>query len=936
MNVTAPKKQFSFDIILAVFLVVLSVLINQLLLNNIQLFHRWDNLFYDLESTLITKPSTEDIVIVAIDDDSLIKLGRWPWSRAIHAQLIDRLTNAGAAGVAMDILFMEPDLAHPENDQLLAAAINRNGRVVIPVMTNIQGKGFQLVTPLPEIAEAAAQLAHVNMNFDSQGVVRQLDLQIEFNNGQILPAMSVALSRLLAKKNDIPILNEKQTVLMNYVGPPGHFQQISYADVLLDEEERSDLTGKIVIIGMTAAGLSSNIATPVSKRKQLMSGVEFQANALATLRSGIIVRPLQWPAYVLFSLILIVVPVLSFRVFSPIQALLLASAFSLLTVISSVLLLIKLYLWSSPLPILMCLAFSYPLWSWKRLEQLGHSLFKEHENASVTLDAIAEAVIRTDQRGCIEFMNPAAEKLLASPFSEVRYKPFIETFRVIDSIDANSIGSDYLPTKNQAEPQVIRNRKGEEYTVRISSNPLLDEKKKNIGNVYALNDLTELISINRKIAFIASHDRLTGLANRVLLQDRLQQAISIANREHLLFAVMFINLDGFKRINDAMGHAFGDLLLQEVAIRLGSCIRESDTISRWGGDEFIVLLENLHSPSDPADIAIKIIDRLSGSALIDKQQVFVTSSIGISLFPDDGIEIHQLLEKSDTAMNSVKKNGRNSFCFYSQKLENQARKKLFLETELRQALVSGEFEMHYQPQIDLVSKQLIGAEALIRWNHPTRGMVSPDDFIPMAEDIGLIVPMGEWIIKNVCTQLEDWNNQGIPLTKVAINLSAHQFAQKDLVNIITREIKQHELAAHCIQVEITESMMIQDIERVITILDTLKEAGISIAVDDFGTGYSSLEYLKRLPIDKLKIDKSFIDSVLHNTDDANIVQAVIALGHNMNMQIIAEGVENEQQAKFLQEHQCDFGQGYFYSKPLPAKKMGLLINKFKQGQISSD
>ena len=925
-----PKKQLSFDIILAIFLVVLSVILNHLLLNKIQLLQRWDNLFYDFESTVITSPVDDNIVIVAIDDASLNKLGRWPWSRAVHAKLIDRLTNVGVAGVALDILFMEPDLAYPENDKLLASAIHRNGRIVLPVMTSMQGDHFVITKPLAEIADAAAQLAHVNMNFDSQGIVRKLDLQIAFNEDKLLPAMSLALSRLLPKHIEPQNLTEQESILINFAGPPGQFQHISYADVLLDDNFLNNLTGKVVLIGMTAAGLGSNIATPASNRRRLMSGIEFQANALATLQSGLIIRPLHWSVYLPISLFLIVIPIILFRYFRPGHAFLLTIGFSILTAISSVFLLSKFFLWFAPLPTLLCLILSYPLWSWKRLEQLGHSLFKEHEKASATLDAIGEAVITTDQQGNIEFMNPAAEKMLASPLDEVIQKPFSDILQIVDESDYKVLESNALTIgKDKSETQVIRNRNGEEYAVHVSSSTVHAENKEPIGVVYAINDLTEIININRKIAFIASHDALTGLPNRVLLRDRLNQAIMMANRKNLIFAILFIDLDGFKKVNDGMGHASGDLLLQEVAGRMRWWVRESDTISRWGGDEFIILLENLESPKVAADIAIKIIDGLSSSILINEQEVFVTPSIGISLFPDDGNKADVLLAKSDKAMYSVKHNGRNNFCYYSQKLENQAKERLVMETELRKALESGELEMYYQPQIDLKSDQLIGAEALIRWNHPEKGRISPDNFIPIAEELGLIVPMGEWIIKTVCSQLKSWQKQGVPQIKVAINLSARQFAQKNLVSIITRELEKNELATELIQVEITESMMIQDIDRVIKILDDLKSAGISIAVDDFGTGYSSLEYLKRFPIDKLKIDKSFIDSVLHNKDDADIVQAVIALGHNMDMQIIAEGVENEQQARFLQEHDCDYGQGYLYSKPLPAQKMGLLIEQFK-------
>jgi len=927
MSTQTNNRQLAFEILLAVFLVVLSLFINQLLINKISLLQQWDNLFYDIELSVRTPVVEDSVVIVAIDDASLTKLGQWPWPRAIHARLIDQLTAANVAGIAMDILFMEPDRIHPENDQLLASAIRRNGRVIMPVLTSIQDQQFVITKPLPDIADAAAQLAHVNMQFDSQGIVRQLDLEMDLGNGEVLPALSLALSKLNGKYNP-SFISGLENILINFSGPPGHFQHVSYVDVLLEKDIQQKLLGKTVFIGMTASGLGSRIATPVSNKLQLMSGIEFQANAFSTIQSGRIVQPMQWVGYLLISILLIAIPVFIFRCIRPSYALILLLVFSMLTILTSLLLLNNLLQWFSPLPILLCQILSYPLWSKQQLEQLEHSLFKAHEKSTATLKAIGEAVVTTDHENCITFMNPAAEIMFGRPLAVVKQQAFSRLFQVLDDTSFELIGIERLTTTTKnTEVQAIRNLQGEEIAVHITSSVMHDEKKRSIGIVYAFNDLTEIIRVHQKISFVATHDSLTKLPNRVLLQDRLQQAIIKAKRESLIFSLLFIDLDGFKKINDAMGHDCGDVLLQTVANRLRNWVRKSDTISRWGGDEFIILLENLALPSDAADVAGKIIASLSSVVLLNQQEVFVTPSIGISLYPDDGVHAAELIAKSDTAMYNVKKHGKNNYCFYSHKLENQAKEKLLLETELRKAIDAGEFEMYYQPQIDISSNQLIGAEALIRWNHPQKGLIAPDKFIPLAEEIGLMVSLGEWIIENVCLQLNTWKTQGFKPIKVAINLSAQQFTDKDLVSIISREIKKYDLAPELIQVEITESMMLQDIEQVIKILTDLKSAGISIAIDDFGTGYSSLEYLKRLPIDKLKIDKSFIDSVLHDPDDASIVQAVIALGHNMNMQIIAEGVENELQANFLQDKKCDFAQGYFYSKALPAQKMGLMFEK---------
>lgn len=922
------KNKLSFDFILALVLVALSLLLNQLLFDKVEILQRWNSLFYDLEYRSNERAANDDIVIVAIDDISLQSLGRWPWPRITHAALIDKLTEAGVAAIGLDILFMEPDLANPDHDLQLGAAIHRNGHVVLPVLTAFQDQSYLIARPLVEISEYA-QLAHVNLHFDQQGVVRKLDLQLDLDEAQPLPAMSLALSRQLERPGELSEQDLKTPVLISYSRYPHQFQQISYVDVLLNPDIQQTLQGKVILIGLTAGGVNNHFATPVSTNQQLMSGIVFQANALATIQSGQIIHPLSQSLYTLVTLVLIVIPVLLFRFYRPSVALLLAFVFSALTCIFSFFMLNMQQLWFTPVPTLLCLILSYPLWSWRRIENLNHFLFAEHEKASATLNAIGEAVITTDNKGHIEFMNPVAEKMLACTLADARTQYFTETCRIVEQEEAILWNRDDLATKKKhSKICIIRNQQNEEYTVRISTRPIRTKNGLQTGFVFALNDLTEITNINKKIAFVATHDDLTGLPNRVLLQDRLEQALNNSKQEGEKFAVLFIDLDGFKKINDAMGHSCGDLILQQVAMRLQKWVRQSDSISRWGGDEFIILMVNIASPNVAAEIAQKILQSLGQSFIVKQQEVFVTPSIGISLFPEDGENSEIILAKADKAMYNVKKNGCNNFCFYSLNQENQAREKLLMETELHQALKFNQFEVYYQPQIDLLSYRLIGFEALIRWQHPEKGLIMPGVFIPLAEELGLIASIGEWVITAVCQQLQISSNQNLPFVKIAINLSAQQFSQNNLVKTITREIKKYGVAKGALQVEITESMMIQDMERVNQILNELKAAGISIAIDDFGTGYSSLEYLKRFPIDELKIDKSFVDNILHNSDDANIVRAVTELGHNMKMRIIAEGIETKEQALFLQQHHCDYGQGYFFSKPVHASEVEQTIEKF--------
>ena len=916
-----PKLQ-RFDILLAFSLVVASIILYQF-----QLFKQSDNIFYDLQSEKIENLIDDSIVIVTIDDASIKKLGRWPWSRAIHAKMLDHLSAAGVKAIGLDVLFMDPDTLHQKDDLLLINTIIKNDNIVLPVLTRFKNNSLSIAKSASKITDAAYQ-GHVNLHYDEKGVVRKLNIRIKLTNGQVLPSLALALSQQLNKNIDFSNVVNDEPTLISFANPSNQFQQYSYSDVLLDPTIHHRLKGKTILIGMTATGLSTRIATPVSKNQHLISGIEFQANALSAIQSGQIIKSIDWPVYALISFFLIFLPVITYPFIKPGNALLLTLGFMGLTLIGSYLLLSGLKIWAAPSSILFCLILSYPLWTLRKIKQLDNSLFKQHAYASATLKAIDDAVITTNREGYVKFMNPAAEKMFACKLEEARKKRFSDLYQVVEKNESKYLATHFLTDEeHQGDAKIIRNTDNNEFAVHLTSSPIYSESGQQTGIVYALNDLTEIININKKITFLATHDTLTGLANRTLIQDLIEQAINSASRENINVAILFIDLDGFKKINDAMGHDSGDLLLQEVAKRLQNCIRQSDTTARWGGDEFIVLLDQLTHASDASEVASKIKNSLGLAFTLNNQEVFITPSIGISLFPVDGHHVNILLARADTAMYNVKLQGKNNFCFYSQSLETQAKEKLTLDRELRHAIQHSEFKIYYQPQFDLDSNHLIGLEALIRWQHPEKGLLLPGKFIPHAEETGLIIPIGDWLIKNLCHQLKVWQ-QHFPIIQVAINLSARQFLQDNLVNNITNEIKAHGIKPKSLQIEVTESMMIHDIDQVIKTLNDFKDADISIAIDDFGTGYSSLEYLKRLPIDKLKIDQSFIRNVLYDTDDASIVQAVIAMGHNMNMEIIAEGVENKAQAEFLKAQKCDYAQGYFYSKPVSAFEMEIKIEEY--------
>jgi diguanylate cyclase (GGDEF)-like protein len=432
----------------------------------------------------------------------------------------------------------------------------------------------------------------------------------------------------------------------------------------------------------------------------------------------------------------------------------------------------------------------------------------------------------------------------------------------------------------------------------------------------------------------ASHDRLTGLPNRMLFDERLSLALATTHRYGEMLAVVFLDLDGFKTINDTLGHAVGDELLKNVAQRLTGCLRQGDILARWGGDEFTLLLSPISSAEDVTKIAAQILDTLNTPLQFEGQELHIKASLGIALAPYDGEDAQTLLKNADAAMYRAKQQGRNNYQLYTQAIGTKAQERLVLENNLYKALERQEFRLHYQPQIDLETGEIVGMEALIRWQSQELGLISPNVFIPIAEEMGLINAIGEWVLWTACAQNRTWQSLGLPPVRMAVNLSARQFQQKNLVRAIAQVLESTKLEPCYLELEITESIAMQDLSSTISVLRTLRGMGIQIAIDDFGTGYSSLSSLKHFPLDKLKIDQSFVRELVTDSSDAAIITALVALGHGLKLEVIAEGVETQEQLTFLRSIQCDGMQGYLLSRPLPAQDAtNLFIKRSNQGAI---
>lgn len=552
----------------------------------------------------------------------------------------------------------------------------------------------------------------------------------------------------------------------------------------------------------------------------------------------------------------------------------------------------------------------------QRLAHIGNWELYPDQNLGYWSDEVYRIFGMTRQSG-----NPTGEMFMQSVHPEDR--PFVAG-RI------RQILADKQPTS--AEFRIVR-LDGTTRFVQVLAEVSTDETVHVERLFGTLQDISDQKATEERIRFLAYYDSLTGLPNRTLISDRIMTAASIARRHRTKFAVLSLNIDRLKTINDSFGLPVGDILLRDFAVRLKECIRDEDSVARLAGDEFLILLEDVEGANGASSTAQRILDAVQEAFHIDDHQIVITISIGISIYPEHGTDANNLIKNADAAMYVAKASGRGLFRFFTPEMNAMSAERLLLEHELRQALKNDELIVHYQPQLDLVTNTLSGFEALVRWNHPVRGMVPPNQFIPVAEEAGLIVSIGEQVMRKTCFQIKKWQAQGLPVVPVAVNVSSVQFRQANFLVTVRAALQDSGINLEHLELELTESLLLSNADVVLDVLGELKKMGLKLLIDDFGTGYSSLSYLKRLPVYKLKIDQSFVQGLPSDQDDVAIVVAIIGVATSMHMRVIAEGVETEEQLAFLRGCGCNEIQGYFYSKPLPLEAATEFLSK-AQGKVA--
>jgi diguanylate cyclase (GGDEF)-like protein/PAS domain S-box-containing protein len=549
----------------------------------------------------------------------------------------------------------------------------------------------------------------------------------------------------------------------------------------------------------------------------------------------------------------------------------------------------------------------------KRAEEI---LAESEERYRLMAENSTDMISRHTPEGVYLYASPACRTLLGYEPQELAGRQALSLFHPAD-VERIRGGLPRVFGNDLTSTYRIQRKDGSYAWFETTSRTVLSPSTGEVQEIIAVSrDITERKHAEEQVAYQAYHDALTGLPNRMLFNDRLTLAIANAHRGRHPLAVAFLDLDHFKRINDTLGHSLGDRLLQSVAARVTGCLREGDTVARLGGDEFTLILHDISQGDDAAKIAQKILEAIAAPFEVDGHRLYVTTSVGISLYPEDGTDAETLLKNADTAMYRAKESGRNNYQLCAPAMTSRALERLSLENSLRRALERHEFTVFYQPVREVRGHRFTAVEALVRWRHPERGLIGPGEFIPVAEESRLILPLGEWVLREACRQAQDWHTSGLPGLRVAVNLSARQFQQQGLVETVERVLAETSFPASCLELEITESIAMNNLEVTHVILRSLRELGVKISIDDFGTGHSSLGYLKRFPIDALKIDQTFVQDVTTDPHDAAIVAAVISLGHSLGLRVVAEGVETVEQLSYLQNEGCDEMQGFLLSQPL--------------------
>ena len=877
-----------------------------------------------------------DSIVVAIDDNSLQALGPWPWPRQRHADLIDVLRQAGTQAVGYHVLFSEP-AADPADDARLAAAIASHGQIILPVRPapGLDDGPSGVQQPLSTFAKAAAALGHAETPIDRDGQVRRVAL-VAGSGTTVWEALPLAVQRVSAPRASTSATTAPQATAADHwwhdklqllPAAARPVPEISAASLLRDPALALQLTGRVVWVGLTARSLDSTVAVASPHGSTTLSEVQWQAQIHQAMDGRRLVEIASAPVVLVANVLPLLLALVVRRALEPLRFPRVSRHWYWLLPLPFVLLvqsvaLIGLQYWLPLGAMVLGVTTAWLLYQAMALRASHQAQRRALDLARTTLQSLTDAVLTLDASHRVRYLNPPAERLAHRPVTGAGLEaaPAVDELLQLtehDTVLLLQAVRDCQAQRRTVEveaPLKLQTPDGDRQ-VRAIVHPMSGETETAPGVVLLLTDLTAALRVEPAPVPTGTHDTLTGLPNRILLTDLLAHALAHGRHQHQALAVLFIDLDQFGRINDSLGQRQGDEVLEVVAARLRRVFRPHDTIARWGNDQFVVLIEDVTSREVVAALAAQLIDVVSRGLRVDEVEITCSCSVGIALSPDDAPTPDALLSMSEAAMSRAKSAGGGRFEFYTASMSTLTRDWLALENRLRHALEAGEFVLHYQIQTDLRSGRPVGLEALLRWRQDDGELWAPARFLSITEETGLIVAVGNWVIREATQQVRRWIDAGVTPLPVSVNVSARQCMDAHLFEVIAEALQDAEVAPSLLKMEITESTAMADLDHLRDLLLRLRQLGVGIALDDFGTGFSSLAHLKRFPVDQIKIDPSFIADIHRDPNGAAIVRATIALAHGLGVPVVAEGVENEAQIRFLREHHCDIVQGYLYGRP---------------------
>ncbi len=874
---------------------------------------------FSLLQQLLPGEATDNIVLVEIDTKSLKEWNRWPWPRSLHAFLIERLSEAGVRDIVFDLIFSSP-LTEEGDLRLEQALAASEGKVALAALREIErgrGSGPRAVATVPlERFRRHAELVSINVHPEADGLVRRMATAYPTEEGDM-----ATMSAHLTGQGHFGFTE----FWIDYGIPAETIPRISYADVLAGRFDPAHLAGKRVLVGATALELNDRLQVPIMR---VVESPVLQILASQTLGRGALQRLAEFPV---LAATLIVILALGHRFdgWSWKRGLVVVAGVSGCAFLTTLLIQDQARILVDTLPLMFGLAFSYAAAMIGCLDQQSLRLMLQsmdirRRDAMMrnVVENSFDGIITMNARGHIQLINPAVERLFGYGADEMVGRSVNMLLAGDSSPEAEQDNFRLLKTIKDPREMEGQHKSGRKFPMEIAVSVMETDGYRHFTAI--VRNISERKK-QEALRHQALHDALTDLPNRTLLYDRVAHGIRTAKRESRSLALLLLDLDRFKEINDTLGHHVGDLMLQEVAARLRQQVRESDTVARLGGDEFAILLSQVKDLDTVRQLSEKILKALAEP--FDRQGLTleVSASIGIAMFPDHARQAAELIQRADVAMYAAK-HAMSGHAVYDAEKDHNSVRHLTLSGELRRAIETGQLAVHYQPKIDLARNRICGVEALVRWHHPEHGFMPPDEFIPVAENTGMIGPLTLWVLHDALAHCRQWHGQGLEIG-VAVNLSARQLQDHNLPRIICRMIAQAGVAARYLTLEVTESAIMADPAHAMQVIMGVHTQGVKLAIDDFGTGYSSLAYLRDLPADELKIDKSFVGDMTENDNNRKIVQSTINLAHNLGLKVVAEGVESEAASQTLAAMGCDVGQGYHFSHPLAPKEFELWLAK---------